>query len=75
MHLSLLFYCCDKDHNQKQHGKERAYLLKNPSCGLLKEAKAGTQSRNPEEGAATEIMEKHCLLAFPPLNCPDGFFI
>ena len=55
----LDFYCCDKNHDQKELGEETyRFDLK-----VMGKAKAGTQGRKLEAGTRVETVEKFCLLA------------
>lgn len=55
----LGFYCCDRDHDQKQGGGETVYfILKVSGCSpSLREVRARSEA---------EAMEEHCLLACSP---------
>ena len=57
-YFSSSFYCCDKDHDQKQPGEKRVclvFFIHNPQ----KEAKVGTQARNPETRTEAKAVREH----------------
>ena len=69
----LGFYGCDKQHEQKQLGKD-LFCLKEHSPSS-RETKAGTQVRNLEAETEAEAMKEHCLQATSQwLACSIRFF-
>lgn len=66
----LVFYCCYKDHDLKQHGEKRVYFLLNFQVTAYHRGQDRNSSRDLEAGNDAETIEEGCLL-----SCSAWFLI
>lgn len=74
--LRFGFYCCDKDHDQKQRGRKvitSSYSSTQQS--ITEKVGIGTQGQNPESETGTEAIEECYSLTCSSKTCSARFLI
>lgn len=67
IYFPVCFYCCDKQHDQKQLGEERVFFLAYSLLSIVQGYGAGIQGRSLEARADAKTMEEHGLACTPGL--------